>query len=106
MRADVELREVFPKHATKRHACCRKGDSEAKAVAVNQSPVAVLAAASEITGLLRDNFEQSLAALEKAATVDPRNPNVLEDLGDTYLGLQRYQDAERTVNRLSELSTN
>ena len=34
-----------------------KGDSEAKAVAVNQSPVAVLAAASEITGLPRDNFE-------------------------------------------------
>jgi len=35
----------------------RKGDSEAKAVAVNQSPVAALAAASEITGLPRDNFE-------------------------------------------------
>ena len=35
----------------------RKGDSEAKAVAVNQSPVAALAAASEITGLPGDNFE-------------------------------------------------
>jgi len=35
----------------------RKGDSEAKAVAVNQSAVAALAAASEITGLPRDNFE-------------------------------------------------
>jgi len=39
------------------YKACRKGDSEAKAVAVNQSPVAVLAAASEITGLSRDNFE-------------------------------------------------
>jgi hypothetical protein len=36
---------------------CRKGDPDAKAVAVNQSPVAVLAAASEITGLPRDTFE-------------------------------------------------
>jgi hypothetical protein len=35
----------------------RKGDSEAKAVAVNHSPVAAIAAASEITGLPRDNFE-------------------------------------------------
>jgi hypothetical protein len=39
------------------YKACRKGDSEAKAVAVNQSPVAALAAASEITGLPRDNFE-------------------------------------------------
>jgi hypothetical protein len=36
---------------------CRKGDPEAKAVTVNQSPVAALAKASEITGLPRDNFE-------------------------------------------------
>ena len=35
----------------------KKGDPEAKAVAANQSPVAALAKASEITGLPRDNFE-------------------------------------------------
>jgi hypothetical protein len=35
----------------------RKGDPDAKAVAVNQSPVAVLAAASETTGLPRGTFE-------------------------------------------------
>jgi len=39
------------------YKACRKGGREAKAVAVNQSPVAALAAASEITGLPRDNFE-------------------------------------------------
>jgi hypothetical protein len=39
------------------YKACRKGDSEAKAVAVNQSPVVVLVAASEVTGLPRDNFE-------------------------------------------------
>ena len=39
------------------YKACRKGDPEANAVAVNQSPVAALAAASEITGLTRDNFE-------------------------------------------------
>jgi hypothetical protein len=39
------------------YKACRKGDREAKAVAVSYSPVAALAAASEITGLPRDNFE-------------------------------------------------
>jgi hypothetical protein len=39
------------------YKACRKGDQEAKAVTVNQSPVAALANASDITGLPRDNFE-------------------------------------------------
>jgi hypothetical protein len=36
---------------------CRKGDPKAKAVAVSDSPMAVLADASEITGLPRASFE-------------------------------------------------
>ena len=39
------------------YKACKKGDSEAKVVTVDQSPVAALAHASEITGLPRDNFE-------------------------------------------------
>jgi hypothetical protein len=39
------------------YKACRKGDLEAKAVAVSYSPVGVLADASEVTGLPRDNFE-------------------------------------------------
>ena len=39
------------------YKACRKGDRKAKAVAVSYSPVGVLADASEITGLPRDNFE-------------------------------------------------
>ena len=39
------------------YKACRKGDRDAKAVTVNQSPVAALANASDITGLPRDNFE-------------------------------------------------
>jgi hypothetical protein len=39
------------------YKACKKGDPEAKAVTVDQSPVAALANASEITGLPRDNFE-------------------------------------------------
>jgi len=39
------------------YKACRKDDREAKAVTVNQSPVAAFANASDITGLPRDNFE-------------------------------------------------
>jgi hypothetical protein len=39
------------------YKACRKGDLEAKAVTVGQSAVRVLADASEVTGLPRDNFE-------------------------------------------------
>ena len=39
------------------YKACKKGDPEAKAVAVDEGPVAALANASEITGLPRDNFE-------------------------------------------------
>ena len=39
------------------YKACRKGDLEAKAVAVSRSAAGVLADASEITGLPRDNFE-------------------------------------------------
>jgi hypothetical protein len=36
---------------------CRKGDSTTKPVTVGESAVRVLADASEITGLPRDNFD-------------------------------------------------
>ena len=39
------------------YKACKKGDTEAKAVTADQSLVAALADASEITGLPRDNFE-------------------------------------------------
>ena len=39
------------------YKACRKGDTTAKAVTVNQSAVRALADASETTGLPRDNFE-------------------------------------------------
>ncbi|MBV9874580.1 MAG: hypothetical protein JO025_07610 [Verrucomicrobia bacterium] len=51
-RADVAWAASF--HCYK---ACRKGDLAAKAVAVSQSAARVLADASEITGLPRDNFE-------------------------------------------------
>lgn len=44
-------------------------------------------------------WNDALAELQKAIEVDPRNSNVLSDLADTYMGLHRYGEAERLVNR-------
>jgi hypothetical protein len=44
---------------------CRKGDSEARAITVHESPVAAIADASEITGLPRDMFEVHLIRKEE-----------------------------------------
>src|SRR5260370_42627372 len=44
---------------------CRKADPEAKAIAIGESPVRLLADASEITGLPRDNFESHEISTEE-----------------------------------------
>jgi hypothetical protein len=52
-----ELFYPFPSVSTTTIKPAAKGDPEAKAVAVSYSSAGVLADASEITGLPRDNFE-------------------------------------------------
>jgi serine/threonine protein kinase len=48
-------------------------------------------------------WEKSTADLERAATVDPRNPERLAALSDNYWCLRRYRDYERILDRLVEL---
>jgi TolB-like protein/predicted Zn-dependent protease len=60
----------------------------------------------ELTALLdrvQGRWEQAVAALEGAVALDPRNPDCLSNLAETYSGLRRYRDAERTIDRLIEL---
>jgi serine/threonine protein kinase/tetratricopeptide (TPR) repeat protein len=46
---------------------------------------------------------EATAELEKAATLDPRNPETLRQLELTYRYQRRYQECERVLNRLVEL---
>src|SRR5260221_4919771 len=59
------------------YKACRKGDREAKAVALSYSPVGVLADASEITGLPRDNFE--VHEISKAVPAACRDASVFDE---------------------------
>jgi tetratricopeptide (TPR) repeat protein len=60
----------------------------------------------ELTALIdqvQGRWEKSTVGLERAATLDPRNPELLGNLANTYASLRRYRDAERILDRLLAL---
>jgi serine/threonine protein kinase/tetratricopeptide (TPR) repeat protein len=60
----------------------------------------------ELTALIdqvQGRWEKSTAGLERAVTLDPRNPHLLATLSDNYRSLRRYRDEERILDRLVEL---
>jgi TolB-like protein/Flp pilus assembly protein TadD len=48
-------------------------------------------------------WEKAIVGLETAATLDPRNPELLGNLASTYFFLRRYRDADRISVRQVEL---
>jgi tetratricopeptide (TPR) repeat protein len=52
---------------------------------------------------VQGRWEKATAGLERAATLDPRNPRILYDLASNYLCLRRYRDKDRILDRLIEL---
>ena len=55
---------------------------------------------------VQGRWEKSTASMERAATLDPRNPDIVIDLGWSYSRLRRYRDLERTVDRSIDLEPN
>jgi serine/threonine protein kinase/tetratricopeptide (TPR) repeat protein len=53
---------------------------------------------------IQGHWEKATAGLERAATLDPRDPDVLLALGDNYISLRRYRDIERILDRVIELA--
>jgi TolB-like protein len=52
---------------------------------------------------VQGQWEKATASLDRAATLDPRNPQLLFTLADTYRCRRRYRDNERILDRLIEL---
>jgi tetratricopeptide (TPR) repeat protein len=52
---------------------------------------------------VQGRWEKSTADLQKAAILDPRDPDLIETLAWNYFCLRRYRDAERILDRLIEL---
>ena len=61
----------------------------------------------QLTALIdrtQGRWEKAMANLEKAANLDPLNPDILDDLAWFYGDFRRYRDGERILDRLSELN--
>jgi tetratricopeptide (TPR) repeat protein len=64
---------------------------------------AVLLELTALTDRVQGRWEKAVAALERATTLDPRNPELLGTLAETYQALRRYRDQRRVLDRLVEL---
>ena len=61
------------------------------------------AAAYMAIGLIerrQGKWTESIANLEKAAALDPKNPNILINLGFTYMALRNFEAADKTTDRV------
>jgi serine/threonine-protein kinase len=67
------------------------------------SNVEALSAIAEILWR-RGEWDEALQAREEVARLDPRNPNVLGTLADTYRVHRRFEEAERLLDRASSLA--
>jgi serine/threonine protein kinase len=61
---------------------------------------------SALIDQVQGQWDKSIADLERAATLDPRNPDLLDTLARSYFSLRRYPDNERILERLIELEPN
>jgi TolB-like protein/class 3 adenylate cyclase/Tfp pilus assembly protein PilF len=60
----------------------------------------------ELTGYIlrrQGKFEEGLRALQQAASLDPRNTLLLQQIASSYLGLRRYAEAVATFDRALQI---
>jgi tetratricopeptide (TPR) repeat protein len=71
----------------------------AKTLLNNSDLLRLMASIDQMQG----SWQESTANLERAATLDPRNPTILALLADNYYLRRRYRDSDRISERLVEL---
>jgi serine/threonine protein kinase len=58
---------------------------------------------SALIDQVQGHWDKSIADLERAATLDLRNPDLLDTLARSYFSMRRYPDNERILDRLIEI---
>jgi serine/threonine protein kinase/Flp pilus assembly protein TadD len=106
LRLHPDLPEAHLAMAFHRYTCYRDYERSRVQIALAQralpnSPEALLLAA--LLDQRQGRWQESVQALEKARSLDPRNSEIVDGLGGTYLLLRRYRDSNRTYSRLIEL---
>ena len=59
-----------------------------------------------VVAISKDDFEQALVLLERAELTTSTNPGFQYHVGNVYLGLDRFKDAERAFQRALEIDEN
>jgi len=106
LRLRPDLSEAHLAYANHLYYCYRDFERARVQIAIAAQALPNNLDVLELTALLdqvQGRWEKAVAALERATALDPRNPERLGNLAETYYGLRRYRDAERTSDRLIEL---
>jgi serine/threonine protein kinase/Tfp pilus assembly protein PilF len=101
-----DLSEVHLAAALHLYTCYRDFEKARVQIAIAAQGLSNNPDVLELTSLIdrvQGRWESATAGLERAATLDPRNSELLGNLADNYGLLRRYRDAERILDQLIEL---
>jgi TolB-like protein/Flp pilus assembly protein TadD len=103
LRLRPDLAEAHLAMAAHLYYCYRDFERARVQVGIAAEALSNNSALHELTALIarvRGRWENAVAGLETAITLDPQNPELVGILVETYRWLRRYQDAERIEDRL------
>ena len=106
LRLRPDLGEVHLAAAYHLYASYRDFERAGVQIAIAAQTMAKNSDLLELTALVdrvQGRWEKSTAGLERAVTLDPRNPDLLATLAENYRLIRRYRDEERILDRLVEL---
>jgi serine/threonine protein kinase/Tfp pilus assembly protein PilF len=106
LRIRPDLAEVHLAVASHLYTCYRDFERARVQIAIAAQDLPNNPELLELTAVIdrvQGRWEKSTAGLERAVTLDPRNPELLATLFDNYWCLRRYRDYERILDRLVEL---
>jgi len=103
LRVGPDLPEAHLAAAYHLYLCYRNFERASVQIAIAQRDLPNSPEALWLTAKIdrrKSRWEESTRAFEKACGLDPRNPQILYQLGLNYCGLRRYEDAEKTWIRV------
>ena len=107
LRLRPDLAEVHLAAAFHLYSCYRDFERARVQIAIAAQALSNNSDLLQLTALIdqvQGRWEKATAGLERAVTLDPRNPEILGSLSDNYWCLRRYRDYERIQDRLAELA--
>ena len=106
LRLRPDLSEAHLAAAFHRYACYQDFEGARFQIAIAAQSLSNSSDLLELMAMIdqvQGRWEEATIGLEKAVSLDPRNPELLESLADHYSNLRRFRDSDRIRDRLIEL---